>query len=82
MVTTLVIDEIASNLPVFEKKEQKQLFLFVLGGLASRLISLKKVAETMELAPDTLLTTLDLLGIDFSYLENLDIEIEKQWQDI
>ncbi|WP_232229332.1 hypothetical protein [Crinalium epipsammum] len=45
-----------------------------------RLISLKKAAEVMNIDSEELLQILDLLGIDFSYLDEEDIERERDWQ--
>lgn len=71
--------EIASEVQLFQNIEQKEKFIFVVGALVSRLISLHKAAEIMEMETDILLNILDLMGIDFSYLTNKDIAIEKNW---
>jgi hypothetical protein len=57
--------EIASQLQLFQSIEQKERFIFVIGALTSRLISLYKASEIM--------------GIDFSYLTVEDVVIEKIW---
>jgi hypothetical protein len=54
-------------------------FLFVLGALMTRLISLRKGAEIMGIDAEELLQILDLLGIEFSYLSSEDIEQEQRW---
>ncbi|MHC5829179.1 MAG: hypothetical protein ACYT04_78030 [Nostoc sp.] len=59
--------------------EQKETFLFVIGALFSRAISLKKAAEIMEIEPDTFIEVLDLMGLEFSYLTPQDISIERNW---
>ncbi|MBE9077703.1 hypothetical protein IQ241_10410 [Romeria aff. gracilis LEGE 07310] len=71
------LKQVAAELPVFQANEQKQLFLFVIGALAARLISLRKAAELMALETDTLIELLDTIGLDFSYLSEADISIEK-----
>lgn len=71
--------EIASEVQLFQNIEQKERFIFVVGALVSRLISLHKAAEIMEMETDILLNILDLMGIDFSYLTVEDIAIEKNW---
>ncbi|MFB2879482.1 hypothetical protein [Floridanema aerugineum] len=79
MTTTTPLQEIAENLPIFTNREQKEQFLFVLGALTARIISLRKAAEVMNLDSEALLQILDLLGIEFSYLSPEDIEREKVW---
>lgn len=71
--------EIASEVQLFQNLEQKERFIFVVGALVSRLISLHKAAEIMEMETDIFLNILDLMGIDFSYLTIEDIAIEKNW---
>ncbi|MEA5620741.1 hypothetical protein VB711_23285 [Cronbergia sp. UHCC 0137] len=73
--------EIASQVQLFQSIEQKETFIFVLGALTSRLISLHKAAEIMEMDTEIFLKILELMGIDFSYLAVEDIAIEKTWQD-
>jgi len=71
--------EIASEVPIFQAIEQKEDFLFVLGALFARVISLQKAAEIMGMEVDGFLKTLDLLGLEFSYLTDEDVAIEKSW---
>ncbi|MDZ7966287.1 MAG: hypothetical protein RM368_15135 [Nostoc sp. DedSLP03] len=70
---------VASEIQLFNNIEQKETFLFVIGALFSRVISLKKAAEMMEVEPDVFLKLLDLMGLEFSYLTEEDIAIEKDW---
>ncbi|MBS3026727.1 MAG: hypothetical protein HCA25_06420 [Dolichospermum sp. DET50] len=65
--------EIASQVQLFQSIEQKETFIFVLGALTSRLISLHKAAEIMEMDTEVFLKILELMGIDFSYLTVEDI---------
>jgi predicted HTH domain antitoxin len=71
--------EIASQVQLFQSIEQKERFIFVLGALTSRLISLHKASEIMEMDTEVFLKILELMGIDFSYLTVEDIVIEKTW---
>ena len=71
--------EIASNVQIFPDLEQKERFLFVVGALVSRIFSLKKAAEMMELEVEVLLQLLELMGIEFSYLTDDDIALETSW---
>jgi len=43
---------IPSEVQLFQSLEQKENFLFLLGALLARVISLKKVAEVMQLEID------------------------------
>lgn len=79
MTSTVNLKDIAASLPIFLETEQKERFLFVIGALMTRLISLKKGAEIMGLDSEELLHTLDLLGIEFSYLSSEDVEQERKW---
>ena len=74
-----IFQEIASEVQLFQNIEQKESFLFVIGALVSRLISLHKAAEIMQMEPDVFLQLLDWMGIDFSYLSSEDIAIERNW---
>lgn len=74
-----LFSEIASSVKLFQNIEQKESFLFVLGALVSRLISLKKAAEIMEMEPEVFLQLLDLMGIEFSYLSPEDVALERNW---
>lgn len=75
-----MIREIASELSFFPEIEQKENFLFVLGALEARVISLQKAAEFMQMDSDVFLQILDLMGIEFSYLETPDIALERTWE--
>lgn len=79
MVSKEVLKEIAANVQIFSDAEQKERFLFVVGALVSRLISLKKAAEIMELEVEALLQILESMDIEFSYLGSEDIAIERSW---
>ena len=79
MVSREALQEIASNVQIFPDVEQKERFLFVVGALVSKVISLKKAAEIMELEAEVLLQLLELMGIEFSYLSSEDIALERNW---
>lgn len=76
MTSTTNLQEIAATLPILNEAEQKEKFLFILGALTARIISLRKAAEVINLNEDALLQILDLLGIDFYYLTEADLEQE------
>jgi predicted HTH domain antitoxin len=73
------LQQIAAEVQLFNTLEQKENFLFLLGALTARLISLKKAAEILNLDPEILTKILELMGIDFSYLTEADIAAEKSW---
>lgn len=75
----LLTQSIASEVQLFKSVEQKENFLFLLGALLARVISLKKAAEVMQLEPAELLKILDLMGIEFSYLSEEDVVLERSW---
>lgn len=69
--------KIAAEVPVSQTVEQKEDFLFVVGALQTRLISLQKAAEVMNMDVEVFLQILDLIGVDFSYLSEEDVALEK-----
>jgi predicted HTH domain antitoxin len=71
---------IAAEVQIFQDLEQKENFLFVLGALLARVISLKKAAEIMEMESETFLKILDLIGFEFSYLTEEDVAVEQNWR--
>jgi len=79
MKNTELFQGIASEIQIFQNIEQKESFLFVLGALAARVISLKKAAEVMEVEPEVFVKLLDLIGFEFSYLSQEDVLIERDW---
>jgi len=79
MVNKEVLKEIAANVQIFADVEQKERFLFVVGALVSRLVSLKKAAEIMGLEVEALLQILESMDIEFSHLSSEDIAIERSW---
>jgi predicted HTH domain antitoxin len=79
MTTQEIFRSIASEVQLFKDVEQKEKFLFVLGALVSRVISLKKASEIMEIEPELFLELLDLMGLEFSYLSQQDVALERSW---
>lgn len=70
---------IASELQIFKTVEQKENFIFLVGALLAKVISIQKAAEVMEIETEMFLQILDLMGIEFSYLSENDVAIEKTW---
>jgi len=79
MLRNVLFKQVAFEIPLFKEVEQKENFLFVLGALVTRLISLQKAAEIMEMEPDMFLKILELMNIEFSYLSEDDVFIEREW---
>ena len=79
MTSKEVLRNVASEIQLFNDIDQKETFLFVLGALFSRVISLRKAAEIMEIELDTFVELLDLMGLEFSYLMSGDVTIERNW---
>jgi predicted HTH domain antitoxin len=77
MNTSTTFQEIAAEIQLFDNIEQKEQFIFVVGALVSRIISLHKAAEFIEMDSEIFLKILELIGIDFSYLIREDIDREK-----
>lgn len=77
MNTSITFQEIAAEIQLFDNIEQKEQFIFVVGALVSRIISLHKAAEVIEMDSEIFLKILELIGIDFSYLIREDIDREK-----
>jgi predicted HTH domain antitoxin len=75
-----ILQNIAAKVQLFNTLEQKESFLFILGALIMRLVSLQKASEILNLEPKAFLQILDLMGIEFSYLTEDDIAAEKTWQ--
>ena len=69
--------KIVDEVPFSMTKKTKERLLLVLGALSARLISLRKAAEIMELEEATLLEMMEMIGFEFSYLEEKDIELER-----
>jgi predicted HTH domain antitoxin len=74
-----ITQAIASEVQLFQTLDQKENFLFLIGALLARVISLKKASEIMQLEPSEFLKILDLMGIEFSYLSEEDVKLEKSW---
>jgi predicted HTH domain antitoxin len=70
---------IASELQIFQTVEKKENFIFLVGALLAKVISLQKAAEVMEIETEMFLQLLELMGIEFSYLSENDVALEKNW---
>jgi predicted HTH domain antitoxin len=73
------LKEIASELPFFKTVKEREKLLGVVGALALRHISLSKAAEIMGMGKEAFLELLDVMRVEFSYLEESDVEMERKW---
>ena len=73
-----MLEYIAKEIPLFKSLEKKQQFVEVMGALSLRLISLAKAAEVMEMEKGQFLSLIENYGYEFSFLDNSDIEIERE----
>ena len=68
--------KIAAELHIFRTLEEKETFIFLIGALMTRLISLAKAAEIMGMEREAFGDILDLMKIEYSYLTEMDIPVE------
>ena len=73
------LEEIASGLPFFKTVNERQKLLGVVGALVLRQVSLSKAAEIMGMGKEAFLELLDAMKVEFSYLEESDVETEMKW---
>jgi len=76
-----VLKPIVEAVPLFRNTEDKEKFLIVVSALKLRLVSLAKASEIMHMTKTGFLELLESLDIDYSYLSETDIEVEKTWPD-
>ena len=74
------LKDIASGLPFFKTLNEREKLLGVVGALALRQVSLSKAAEIMGMGKDGFLELLDAMRVEFSYLEESDVETEVKWR--
>lgn len=73
------LEEIASGLPFFKTVNEREKLLGVVGALVLRQVSLSKAAEIMGMGKEAFLELLDAMRVEFSYLEESDVETEMKW---
>jgi len=71
--------EIANELPFFKSVDEREKLLGVIGALVLRRISLGKASEIMGMGREAFLGLLDTMKLEYSYLEEQDVETEKRW---
>jgi predicted HTH domain antitoxin len=69
---------VIEKFPLFEKYEEKENFFTALGLLFTRQITLAKAAELLEMTRRDFSRVLKLMGLDYSYLSEEEIELEKK----
>jgi predicted HTH domain antitoxin len=73
------LKKIANELPFFKTVDDREKLLSVIGALVLRKISLSKASEIMGMERERFLGLLDAMKLEYSYLEDQDIEVEKKW---
>lgn len=73
------LKEIAIGLPFFKTVNEREKLLGVVGALVLRQVSLSKAAEIMGMGKEAFLELLDAMRVEFSYLEESDVETEAKW---
>jgi predicted HTH domain antitoxin len=73
------LKDIASGLPFFKTLNEREKLLGVVGALTLRQVSLSKAAEIMGMGKEAFLELLDAMRVEFSYLEESDVETEVKW---
>ena len=76
-----VLKPIVKAVPLFSNIEDKEKLLVVVSALKLRLLSLAKASEIMNMTKTGFLELLEALDVDYSYLTEKDIEVEKTWSD-
>ena len=74
-----VLRPILEAVPLFRNIEDKEKFLIVVSALKLRLVSLARASEIMNMSQNGFLELLEALDIDYFYLTEKDIEMEKTW---
>ena len=73
------LKEIARELPFFKTINEREKLLGVVGALVLRQLSLSKAAEIMGMGKEAFVELLDAMRVEFSYLEESDVETEVKW---
>jgi predicted HTH domain antitoxin len=73
--------EIAKDLPFFKTVDDREKLLGVVGALVLRRISLSKASEIMGMERERFLGLLDATGLEYSYLEDQDVNVERKWKE-
>lgn len=76
-----ILKPIVELVPLFRNIEDKEKFLVVVSALKLRLLSLARASEIMSMTKTGFLELLEALDIDYSYLSENDIVVEKSWPD-
>lgn len=75
------LKEIAKDLPFFKTLDDREKLLGVVGALVLRRISLSKASEIMGMERERFLGLLDAMRLEYSYLEDQDIDVERKWKE-
>jgi predicted HTH domain antitoxin len=75
------LKEIAKDLPFFKTVDDREKLLVVVGALVLRRISLNKASEIMGMEKERFLGLLDAMRLEYSYLEDQDVDVERKWKE-
>jgi len=67
-----------NELPFFKTVDDREKLLGVVGALVLRKISLSKASEIMGIERERFLGLLDAMKLEYSYLKDQDVEVEKK----
>ncbi len=73
------LQPILYDIPFFKTVDERELLLGVIGALVLRRISLSRASEIMGMEKEAFFGLLDVMQVEFSYLYNSDIEMERKW---
>ena len=63
--------------PYFKNSEKSEKFVKTVGALVLKIISLRKASEILDIEEKTLLELFDLIGFEYSLLEEKDVILER-----
>lgn len=70
------LERVVDEFPLFNKREEKERFLVLLGLLASRTVSLSKAAEVMGMPLPEFSALFRTIGFKYSYLDEEELKKE------
>ena len=72
------VDRLVFNFPLFKDYQEKERFLKVIGLLVSHQITFEKAAELLDMRLDELAFLLDKLGVEYSFLDDMEARLERE----
>lgn len=72
------VERVVWGFPLFKTYEEKERFFKVLGLLVSHQITFEKAAELLKLDREKLAFLLDLLEVEYSFLDEEEADLERK----